>query len=68
MRKYLYIIVLLPLLFSGCKEKVEMDLDMYNSDQISLMVKGKRSSPTPKGTDSSASTARSANSAPATTT
>ena len=42
MRKYLYIIVLLPLLFSGCKEKVEMDLDMYNSDQISLMVKGKK--------------------------
>jgi hypothetical protein len=42
MRKYLYIIVLLPLLFSGCKENVEMDLDMYNSDQISLMVKGKK--------------------------
>lgn len=42
MRKYLYIIVLLPLLFTGCKEKVEMDLDMYNSDQISLMVKGKK--------------------------
>lgn len=42
MRKYLYIIVLLPLLFSGCKEKVVMDLDMYNSDQISLMVKGKK--------------------------
>ena len=42
MRKYLYIIVLLPLLCSGCKEKVDMDLDMYNSDQISLMVKGKK--------------------------
>ena len=42
MRKYLYIIVLLSLLCSGCKEKVEMDLDMYNSDQISLMVKGKK--------------------------
>ena len=42
MRKYLYIIGLLPLLCSGCKEKVDMDLDMYNSDQISLMVKGKK--------------------------
>ena len=42
MRKYLYIIALLPLICSGCKEKVEMDLDMYNSDQISLMVKGKK--------------------------
>ena len=42
MRKYLYIIALLPLLLAGCKEKVDMDLDMYNSDQISLMVKGKK--------------------------
>lgn len=42
MRKYLCIIVLLALVFTGCKEKVEMDLDMYNSDQVSLMVKGKR--------------------------
>ena len=42
MRKYLYIIALV-LLCSGCnKKKVEMDLDMYNSDQVSLMVKGKR--------------------------
>ena len=41
MRKYLYIIVLV-LLCSGCKKKVEMDLDMYNSNQISLMVKGKK--------------------------
>ena len=41
MRKYLYIIVLLALVFTGCKEKVEMDLDMYNSEQICLMVKGK---------------------------
>ena len=42
MRKYLYIILLLTLVCAGCKEKVEMDLDMYNSDQISLMVKGKK--------------------------
>ena len=42
MRKYLYIIALLPLLLAGCKEKVDMDLDMYNSEQISLMVKGKK--------------------------
>ena len=41
MRKYLYIIALI-LLCSGCKEKVEMDLDLYNSEQVSLMVKGKR--------------------------
>ena len=41
MRKYLFIIALV-LLFSGCKKKVEMDLDMYNSTQVSLMVKGKR--------------------------
>ena len=42
MRKYLYIIALV-LLCSGCnKKKVEMDLDMYNSDQVCLMVKGKR--------------------------
>ena len=42
MRKYLYIIVLV-LLCTGChKKKVEMDLDMYNSEQVSLMVKGKK--------------------------
>ena len=41
MRKCLYIITLV-LLCAGCKEKVEMDLDMYNSDQVSLMVKGKK--------------------------
>ena len=29
-------------LLTGCKEKVEMDLDMYNSEQVSLMVKGKK--------------------------
>ena len=42
MRKYLYIIILTALALTGCKEKVEMDLDMYNSDQVSLMVKGKK--------------------------
>ena len=42
MRKYLYIIALLILVGTGCKEKVDMDLDMYNSEQISLMVKGKK--------------------------
>ena len=42
MRKYLPIIVLLTLVLAGCKEKVDMDLDMYNSEQISLMVKGKK--------------------------
>ncbi len=42
MRKYLYIIILVALALTGCKEKVEMDLDMYNSEQVSLMVKGKK--------------------------
>ena len=42
MRKYLYIIFLAVLACTGCKEKVEMDLDMYNSEQVSLMVKGKK--------------------------
>ena len=42
MRKYLYIILLLTLVCTGCKDKVEMDLDMYNSDQVGLMVKGKK--------------------------
>ena len=42
MRKSLYIIALLVLMGTGCKEKVDMDLDLYNSDQVSLMVKGKR--------------------------
>ena len=42
MRKYLYIIALIPLLLARCKEKVDMDLDMYNSEQVSLMVKGKK--------------------------
>jgi len=42
MRKYLYIVALV-LLCTGChKKKVEMDLDMYNSNQVSLMVKGKK--------------------------
>ncbi|MBR6864155.1 MAG: hypothetical protein IKM75_04760 [Bacteroidales bacterium] len=42
MRKYLYIIILSALALTGCKEKVEMDLDMYNTEQVSLMVKGKK--------------------------
>ena len=42
MRKYLFVIALFALLCSGCKKKVEMDLEMYNSDQVSLMVKGKK--------------------------
>ena len=45
MRKHLPIIALLGLsvlLLAGCKKKVEMDLDMYNSNQVSLMVKGKK--------------------------
>ena len=41
MRKYLFIIALV-LLSAGCKKKVEMDLEMYNSNQVSLMVKGKK--------------------------
>ena len=42
MRKYLYVFVLLALVCTGCKKKVEMDLDLYNSDQVSLMVKGRK--------------------------
>ncbi len=42
MRKYLYLIILSALALTGCKEKVEMDLNLYNSDQVSLMVKGKK--------------------------
>ena len=42
MRKCLYILVLLTLACTGCKKKVEMDLDQYNSEQVSLMVKGKK--------------------------
>ena len=42
MRKYLFVLTLVILASTGCKKKVEMDLDMYNSTQISLMVKGKR--------------------------
>jgi hypothetical protein len=68
MRKYLFIIALVLLVTTGCRKKVEMDLDMYNSDQISLMVKGRRSSPSTRAPASSASTARARNSAPAMTT
>ena len=42
MRKYLYILTLAVLACTGCDKKVEMDLDMYNSEQVSLMVKGKK--------------------------
>ena len=44
MRKYLYIILLSLLSAVACREKetVEMDLGMYESDQICLMVKGKK--------------------------
>ena len=42
MRKYLYIIAFTVLACTGCKEKVDMDLEMYNSEQVSLMVKGKK--------------------------
>ena len=43
MRKFLYIIAFV-LLLTGCKEKVVVDMDpeMYQSSQVSLMVKGKR--------------------------
>ena len=42
MKKYLYILASLVLVSTGCKEKVEMDLGMYESEQVSLMVKGKQ--------------------------
>ena len=44
MRKYLYIIILLILSAVACKEKetVEMDLGMYERNQVCLMVKGKK--------------------------
>ncbi len=41
MRKYLYLIILSALALTGCKEKVEMDLNLYNSEKVSLMVKGR---------------------------
>ena len=41
MRKLLYIAACL-LTLSGCTEKVEMDLELYESDQVGLMVKGKK--------------------------
>ena len=42
MRKSLCYILLAVLLLPACRQKVEMDMDMYNSDQVSLMVKGKK--------------------------
>ena len=43
MRKFLPIVALLFLAATGCREteKVDMDLGMYESDRICLMVKGK---------------------------
>ena len=41
MRKYLYIIAL-ALTLTACGKKVEMDLEMYNSEEVGLMVKGKK--------------------------
>ena len=43
MKKYLHILTLMVLVCAGCdKKKVEMDLDMYNSEQVCLMVRGKK--------------------------
>ena len=56
------------ILLTGCKEKVEMDLEMYNSEQVSLMVKGKKVYTYDEGTGQSAYNARSASSGRATTT
>ena len=42
------------ILLTGCKEKVEMDLEMYNSEQVSLMVKGKKVYTYDEGTGQSA--------------
>jgi len=42
MRKLRYILLLiLPLLLAGCQPKVDMDPGLYESDNVSLMVKGK---------------------------
>ena len=43
MRKYLHILALLVLVLPGCREggKVDMDPGMYESNLVSLMVKGK---------------------------
>ena len=43
MRKLLHIILLTALaVLTACEKKVEMDPELYNSDQVSLMVKGKK--------------------------
>ena len=43
MRKLLYIILLTTLsVLTACEKKVEMDPELYNSDQVSLMFKGKK--------------------------
>ena len=41
MRKYLYIL-LLTLAAAACGKKVEMDPVLYDSDEVGLMVKGKK--------------------------
>ena len=43
MRKYLYLIAILILTVTGCREKENpgMDSGMYESNQVCLMVKGK---------------------------
>lgn len=43
MRKLLYIILLTTLsVLTACEKKVEMDPELYNSDQVGLMFKGKK--------------------------
>ena len=42
MRKPVFLTAVLLLLLSSCGEKVEMDPEMYDSHEISLMVKGKK--------------------------
>lgn len=43
MRKLLPILLLTALaVLSACEKKVEMDPELYNSDQVGLMIKGKK--------------------------
>ena len=42
MRKPVFLTAVLLLLLGSCGEKVEMDPEMYASNEISLMVKGKK--------------------------
>ena len=50
MRKFLPLLLALPLLLTACKEKNEMDPGLYDSDRICLMVKGKMILPETDGT------------------